>query len=158
MQRALSVLGAICRYDESITGDLAQRTQDDGLDGVPPSELDFAVLPSVFERLFTDYLAKNDAQTKCAALRGLCGIFISHPREMLRMDQSGLISQVMAIEAPMSLQLESLTCWRDILLVSNETMDCLLFEYPLSLFMHYRRRKQESKVVKPKRRWIQRPV
>jgi len=123
VQRALSVLGAICRYDESITGDQVLQKQDDAWAEVPPSELDFASLASVFERLFTDYLSKNDTQTKCAALRGLCGIFISNPREMLQMDQSGLISQVMAADAPMSLQLESLACWRDILLTEEARIE-----------------------------------
>lgn len=123
VQRALSVLGAICRYDESITRGLVLSKPDDVLDDIPSSELDFAILASVFERLFSDYLSKTDAQTKCAALRGLCGIFISHPREMLRMDQSGLISQVMAADAPISLQLEALTCWRDILLTEEARIE-----------------------------------
>ena len=128
-------MGAICRYDESITGDKEQRKLEKSLDSVPPSELDFASLASVFESLFMDYLSKNDTQTKCAALRGLCGIFISHPREMLRMDQSGIISQVMATDAPMSLQLESLTCWRDILLVSQLATVLVLESFLINFFL-----------------------
>lgn len=85
---------------------------------VPPDSLTFSNIASVFENIFTVFLSKNDTQTKCAALRGLCGVFISHPREMLRMDESGLITRVMAPGAASSLQLESLVCWRDILLVS----------------------------------------
>lgn len=94
---------------------------DEELEDVAPEELSFATLTSVFEKVFTVYLSKDDAQTKCAALRGLCGVFISRPREMLRMDQSGLITQVMAPDASLSLQLESLICWRDILLVSSSS-------------------------------------
>ena len=116
MQRALSVLGAICRYHES---PLAEKEIDNVEDDVPPDDLTFLNLSLVFEDLFSDFLSKNDTQTKCAALHGLCGVFISHPREMLRMDQSGLITQVMAPDAALSLQLESLVCWRDILLVST---------------------------------------
>lgn len=118
MQRALSVLGAICRYHESSSADTTKHDHEDDEDVVSPDGLTFPNMASVFEDLFTDFLSKNDTQTKCAALRGLCGVFISQPREMLRMDQSGLITQVMAPDAALSLQLESLICWREILLVS----------------------------------------
>jgi hypothetical protein len=87
-------------------------------ESIRAEDLTFSNLTAVFEKLFTTFLSKNETQIKCAALRGLCGVFISRPREMLRMDQTGLISQVMATNSPVNLQLESLICWRDILLVS----------------------------------------
>lgn len=123
MQRALSVLGAICRFHETLNEDDALGSTEAGdEEALPVEDLCFANLTSVFENLFTMFLSKNETQIRCAALRGLCGVFISRPREMLRMDQTGMISQVMSPSAPPALQLESLICWRDMLLVS-----CRLF-------------------------------
>jgi hypothetical protein len=81
-------------------------------------QLNWSNLTALCERMFTIFLEKNDPQTKCAALRALSGVFIAHPRELLRLDQSGLITEVMSPDSPPSLQIESLRCWRDILLVS----------------------------------------
>lgn len=113
------MLGAVCRYHESFADDKELGIDSPKALDVAPDHLTFKNLTSVFEKLFTVFLSKNDAQTKCAALRGLCGVFISRPREMLRMDQTGLITEVMDPDAPTSLQLEALVCWRDILLVRS---------------------------------------
>lgn len=110
------MLGSICRYHETSSGVTDEDSDDDENDA--SEELTWSNLTALCERLFTDFLAKSDPQTKCAALRGLCGVFIAHPREMLRMNESGLISEVMSPDSPPSVQLESLICWRDILLVS----------------------------------------
>lgn len=82
-------------------------------------QLTWSNLTALCERMFTIYLEKNDTQTKCAALRALSGVFIAHPRELLRLDQSGLITRVMSRNSPSDVQIESLRCWRDILLVSQ---------------------------------------
>ena len=71
------------------------------------------------KHMFMKFLAKDDPQTKCVALRAMCGVFMAHPRELLRLNQSGMISEVMAPESPPTLQLEALLCWREILLVSS---------------------------------------
>ena len=116
IQRALSVLGAICRHLNFSDTDVTMEDHDE--EGETPP-LTYTNLTSVLEEIFKVYLNKDDTQTKCAALRGLSGVFIARPREMLRMDQAGLVSEVMDAEAPSKLQLESLLCWRDILLVRN---------------------------------------
>jgi hypothetical protein len=118
IQRALSVLGAVCRFHDELAGDEELGSIEEGSEAPTSDALTFSNLTSIFENLFSTFLSKSETQIKCAALRGLCGVFISRPREMLRMDETGLISQVMAPSSPLSLQLESLICWRDILLVS----------------------------------------
>jgi len=125
IQRALSVLGAICRYHEAGEEDLelGHDDEDDESNDIAADELTFANLTATFEKLFTAFLSKNEEHIKCAALRGLCGVFIAQPREMLRMDQSGLVNQVMAPESPLCLQLESLICWRDILLTEEARIE-----------------------------------
>jgi hypothetical protein len=50
-------------------------------------------------------------------LTKLCGVFLAQPREMLLMDQSGLLTEVMSPTSPLSVQMEPLRCWRDVLLV-----------------------------------------
>ena len=118
VQRALSVLGSVCRHHETSTYNESIDSDDDEEDGSMHRELTYSNLTSVFEELFLVFMSKNESQIKCAALRGLCGVFIARPREILRLDQTGLISDVMASDSPLNVQLESLVCWRDILLVS----------------------------------------
>jgi cohesin loading factor subunit SCC2 len=111
VHRALSVLGSICRYHET-----ALLLEEDSLS--TNIVLTWENLTGHCKHLFSLYLeSKLDASTKCAALRALCGVFIAHPRILLEMNQMGIIGKVMASTAPLSLQLESLICWREILLV-----------------------------------------
>ena len=67
--------------------------------------------------LFQNFLRKKDAPTKCKALRGLTGIFMSQPRLMLELQQSGLIEQVMSEDASSNVRLEALQCWKEIQMV-----------------------------------------
>ena len=97
--------------------------EDDEEDEETLKHLSWSNLTAFCERMFTTYLDKNDVKTKCAALRALTGIFIARPREMLRMDQSGLITNVMSPDAPSSVQIESLRCWRDILLTEEARIE-----------------------------------
>jgi cohesin loading factor subunit SCC2 len=123
IQRALTVLGAICRHHETPFEDV--ESDEEGEDGVPagPLQLTWTNLPALCERLFTKFLEKRHVETKCSALRALSGMFVAHPRELFAMDQSGLITQVMSAEAHPSLQLESLQCWRDILLAEEARIE-----------------------------------
>ena len=128
------MLGSICRYhetdeemliddsdDENEDEDIEDDEKKDGEEGKKKrakKQLDWISLTGICERTFTSFLSKSDPEIKCAALRALTGVFIAHPRELLRLDQSGVITDVMASEAHPSVQIESLRCWRDILLVS----------------------------------------
>lgn len=96
---------------------------EDDKDEVVPNMITWKNLATSCKQLFMKFLEKNDPQTKCAALRGMCGIFIAHPRELLKMNESGMISEVMSPSSPPSLQLESLLCWREILLVEEVRID-----------------------------------
>ena len=92
-------------------------TDDEG--NVEPKELTWANMTIACYSLFSTYLQKKDAPTKCSALRALGGIFVSLPRLMLELEQIGLIDDVMSDSSPVTLQLESLQCWRSILEVSK---------------------------------------
>jgi cohesin loading factor subunit SCC2 len=118
IQRALTVLGAICRHHETPFED-AESDEEDEEAEPGPVQLTWTNLPALCERLFTKFLDKSHVETKCSALRALSGMFVAHPRELFAMDQSGLITQVMSAESHPSLQLESLRCWRDILLAEE---------------------------------------
>jgi hypothetical protein len=119
VQRALIVLGSICRYHEisSAEVDADMEEEDDEEGKLSGEELTWSNLIDLSKHMFTKYLEKNDPETKCAALRALCGVFLAQPREMLLMDQSGLLTEVMSPTSPLSVQMESLRCWRDVLLV-----------------------------------------
>jgi cohesin loading factor subunit SCC2 len=123
IQRALTVLGAICRHHETPFEDV--ESDEEGEDGEPvgPVQLTWTNLPALCERIFTKFLEKSHVETKCSALRALSGMFVAHPRELFDMDQSGLITQVMSAKSHPSLQLESLRCWRDILLAEEARIE-----------------------------------
>jgi len=119
IQRALGVLGSICRYSSG--KDLLEAMIED--DHERGNELSWSNLTAICEDTFITFLEKNDPQTQCAALRALSGVFISHPRELLRMDQDGLTTRVMSSKASPSLQIESLRCWRDIILTEEARIE-----------------------------------
>jgi hypothetical protein len=109
-------------------------------------------------KLFEVYMEKDHVQTKCVALRAMCGIFMAHPRELFRMNQEGLIGQVMSEASPASIQLEALVCWREILLVSTFSFCSLASKIPYISVSHTcldcRPRRLELIVVKQRQRWI----
>ena len=110
--RALTVLGAICRnheIDDKSSGD----TSSD-----PDSGLTWENLPSRGMKMFLKYLDKSDPKTKCLALRALSDVFVAWPRLMLQLDGTGLITSVMDASQHRDLQVQALSCWCDILLVS----------------------------------------
>lgn len=116
MQRALTILGGICRYHDTKVEYMASYDSD-GHGEAEEFEITWENLPSQCQHMFLKYLKKNDPQTKCSALRALSGVFLACPRQMLEMNNSGLIRDVMSANAHPTLQMESLRCWRDILLV-----------------------------------------
>mmetsp|Transcript_4615 Transcript_4615/g.10933 ORF Transcript_4615/g.10933 Transcript_4615/m.10933 type:complete len:1809 (+) Transcript_4615:256-5682(+) len=129
IQRALSVLGSVCRYHEVVLKDdeMEMDMEDDEND---EREAQATTKPLAWDNttiqcrdVFEVYMEKNHVQTKCVALRAMCGIFMAHPRELFRMNQEGLIGQVMSEESPPSIQLEALLCWREILLAEEARID-----------------------------------
>eukprot|EP00934_Nitzschia_sp_Nitz4_P001911 Nitzschia sp. Nitz4//scaffold222_size33694//5413//10644//NITZ4_007861-RA/size33694-augustus-gene-0.23-mRNA-1//-1//CDS//3329542588//1911//frame0 len=117
VHRALSILGAICRFHEGSSENIDQDEE------ISADSLTFDNIAGASKALFLLYLEQNSEGTKCAALRGLCGVFIANPREMLHMDQDGLIDEVMSEESSPVLQLESLSCWRDMLLTEEARVE-----------------------------------
>ncbi|CAJ1949314.1 unnamed protein product [Cylindrotheca closterium] len=129
IQRALSVLGSVCRYHEVALKD-DEMDVDNAEDENDESETQVAAKPLTWEnttiqcrKLFEVYMKKDHVQTKCVALRAMCGIFMAHPRELFRMNQEGLIGEVMSEASPASIQLEALRCWREILLAEESRID-----------------------------------
>ncbi|KAL3916072.1 MAG: hypothetical protein SGILL_005346, partial [Bacillariaceae sp.] len=108
VKRALSVLGSICQYYSSSSFDETSNSKKE--------DLTLENLASLCESMFMNFFREHDGEFMRAALRAITGIFIAHPRQMLRLNQNGLIEQVMAPSSPETVQLESLHCWRDILL------------------------------------------
>eukprot|EP00584_Thalassiosira_punctigera_P002031 CAMPEP_0172528242 /NCGR_PEP_ID=MMETSP1067-20121228/2692_1 /TAXON_ID=265564 ORGANISM="Thalassiosira punctigera, Strain Tpunct2005C2" /NCGR_SAMPLE_ID=MMETSP1067 /ASSEMBLY_ACC=CAM_ASM_000444 /LENGTH=1791 /DNA_ID=CAMNT_0013312123 /DNA_START=38 /DNA_END=5413 /DNA_ORIENTATION=+ len=122
IQRALSALGSICRYYECHDGFDSHNLDPHGFAVVTDvKRLQFSgnVLSSACFALFMEYLDKDDAQTKCLALRAMNGVFISRPRVVLAAEQLGIVTSVISETAPPSVQIESLRCWRDILLAEE---------------------------------------
>jgi cohesin loading factor subunit SCC2 len=162
VHRSISVLGSICQYHQTALQDV-DTDEDDGESFMKP--ITWENLTFQCRGIFMKYLAKNDNQTKCVALRAMCGVFIAHPRELLRMNQSGMISEVMALESPPSLQLEALLCWREILLVRLKSVllergtvsmtNSLLFCFIVRL---YRPKKPGSKVARRRPKWIRKRI
>ena len=114
-------LGLICQHyepgiDSSSWGDEVD-SKDEGV--LPADQLDLSNVVFLSYRIISKFLDKVDPPTQCAALRALGGIFVSQPRLLLELEQVGLIDKVMSSDADVSLQVESLQCWRTILLVSK---------------------------------------
>lgn len=113
--RAISVLGAFCRYHE-VDDEEWQEMED--VDDIASQELTSSTVMYACYSLFLYYLRQDDAATKCAALRALSCVFMSRPRVMLYLEQDGTIEELMSSDSPVELQLETLRCWKEILLVS----------------------------------------
>ena len=122
VKRGLGVMGSICQYFESSSFD-SMETEDVEVKDEKDAELTLDNFPPLCEKLFMKFFKKDDVGIQCAALRALSGIFMAHPREMLRMDQTGLIEYVMGPTAPTAVQLESLRRWREILLAEEERVE-----------------------------------
>ena len=126
VRRALAALGSICRFYEC-----GGAVDDQNLDSsvfviesdVAKLQLTNNVLSNASFALFLEYLHKEDESTKCLALRAMNGVFISRPRVVLVAEQLGIITSVIGNEAPPSVQIESLRCWRDILISEEERID-----------------------------------
>jgi cohesin loading factor subunit SCC2 len=129
-QRALSVLGLICHYhtrpsDCGVSDDENEEADPDtkpsGVVGV--KDLSWLNMIRVCYRLFASYFEKNDAATKSAALRALGGVFMVEPRLMLELEQEGFIDNVLSPESDLSLQLEAMSSWREILIEEEKRID-----------------------------------
>eukprot|EP00980_Cylindrotheca_fusiformis_P014094 scaffold3702_cov126-Cylindrotheca_fusiformis.AAC.6 len=123
VQRSMSVLGSICQHHEIALKEDDEMDEDKDIDGPAMRQITWENLTSLCKEMFMIYLDKDDNQTQCVALRAMCGVFIAHPRELLRMNQVGMISKVMSTESPPSLQIEALQCWREILLAEEARID-----------------------------------
>ena len=121
VSRALSVLGAVCRYCESSSFN-SMKEEDDN-DDLNPEELSLLNIAPACERIFMKFYVKDDVMTKVAAIQALAGIFMAHPRQMLDLENNGLITEVMASSSPGPVQRESLRCWRDILLAEESRVE-----------------------------------
>lgn len=122
VHRALSVLGQICRFhnDES---PLMLHGEISDFIAVSPSDLTWESLTTSSFVLFQQYLEKLDNSTKCKALRAMSAIFSAHPRIMLAFEQEGVLQDIMSDNADPALQLESLQCWREILVTEEKRIE-----------------------------------
>lgn len=126
VRRALSALGSICRFYDCNDGCDSHSLDPHGFSVVTDVKLlKFSgyVLSSACFALFQLYLKQEDESTKCLALRAMNGVFISRPRVVLAAEQLGIISSVISESAPPSVQIESLRCWRDILLAEEKRIE-----------------------------------
>ncbi|KAL7534879.1 hypothetical protein ACHAXR_010105 [Thalassiosira sp. AJA248-18] len=126
IRRALSALGSICRFYECHDGVDNHNLDPNGFTVMTDTkQLKFSgnVLSSACFALFKEYLEKEDEQTKCLALRAMNGVFISRPRVVLAAEQLGITTAVISETAPPSVQIESLRCWRDILLAEEKRIE-----------------------------------
>ena len=122
VRRALSALGSVCRFYVCHDSVDDHNLDPNGFSVVTDAkQLQFSgnVLSSASFALFKEYLDKDDESTKCLALRAMNGVFISRPRVVLAAEQLGIITSVISESAPSSVQIESLRCWRDILLAEE---------------------------------------
>jgi len=124
VRRALAALGSICRFYEC-TGAADDHTLDSSVFVIETdvAKLQLSNLSNAAFALFLRYLSKEDESTKCLALRAMNGVFISRPRVVLVAEQMGIITSVIGDEAPPSVQIESLRCWRDILISEEKRID-----------------------------------
>lgn len=93
------------------------------VDDVDAKELTASTVVYACYSLFVYYLQQDDVDTKCSALRALSGVFMARPRVMLMNEQDGTIEEIMSSDSSTALQLESLRCWKEILLVSTRHND-----------------------------------
>lgn len=121
VRRALSALGSVCRFyecDDAIDRQNLDFNNFGIISDVSKLEFSQNSLSNACFAIFLEYLRKEDEATKVLALRAMNGIFISRPRVVLAAEQMGIISATLSDDASAGVQLESLKCWRDILLVS----------------------------------------
>jgi cohesin loading factor subunit SCC2 len=126
VKRALSALGSICRFYVCHDGCDSHTLDPNGFSVIMDVKLlKFSgnVLSSACFALFRIYLEQEDESTKCLALRAMNGVFISRPRVVLAAEQLGIITSVMSEAAPPSVQVETLRCWRDILLAEEKRVE-----------------------------------
>ncbi|KAL9191509.1 hypothetical protein ACHAXT_001215 [Thalassiosira profunda] len=126
VRRALSALGSICRfYHGPDNHDNHNLDPNSFVVVTDVKQLHFSgnVLSSACFALFREYLDKEDESTKCLALRAMNGVFISRPRVVLAAEQLGIIGEAIAADSPPSVQIESLRCWRDILLAEEKRIE-----------------------------------
>mmetsp|Transcript_29228 Transcript_29228/g.60734 ORF Transcript_29228/g.60734 Transcript_29228/m.60734 type:complete len:1733 (-) Transcript_29228:882-6080(-) len=126
VRRALSALGSVCRFYECDDA-IDRQNLDFNNFGIisDVSKLEFAKnsLSNACFAIFMEYLQKEDEATKVLALRAMNGIFISRPRVVLAAEQMGIISATLSDDASAGVQLESLKCWRDILLAEEKRIE-----------------------------------
>jgi cohesin loading factor subunit SCC2 len=118
LKRALGVMGSICRFYANEPSSFDSM----GIEKIFEKDISLANVSSLCETMFMKFFGMEEDITR-AALRAMVGIFLSHPKEMLRMEQNGLIEQVMGSSSPEQVQLESLLCWRDILLAEEGRLE-----------------------------------
>ena len=140
------MLGAFCRNHE-VEDEEWEREND--VNDVGAQKLSESNAMYACFSLFVFYLQQDDVETKCAALRALSGIFMSRPRIMMMLEQDGTIEAIMSSDSPISLQLESLRCWKEILLVSLHVAAVYLLIL-LRTKLVVRPKRKESKVATPK--------
>ncbi|GMH83028.1 hypothetical protein TrVE_jg528 [Triparma verrucosa] len=108
--RAISVIGAVCCYnkDNWVEGDHVLAEEGKVVD---PNRLQYANLSINCFNLLRVYLNKRDAETKCATLKALQGVFIGRPKLMLVAEQLGLIDEVMDDIMDVVVQRQALDSW-----------------------------------------------
>jgi cohesin loading factor subunit SCC2 len=120
--RALSVLAAFCRYYE-VDEEKEEWPEMADVNDVAAQDLTSANVMHACYSLFLWYLQRDDAAMKCAALRALSCVFIARPPVMLNLEQDGTIEDLMSPDSPVELQLESLLCWKEILISEANRVD-----------------------------------
>ena len=100
VQRGLSVLGSICQYCTSSSFD-SMEIEDDDDDDETGSSLKAEVvtllrIAPLCEVIFMKYYdnVTIDVMIKVSALQALSGVFMAHPRQMLKLEMSGVITEV----------------------------------------------------------------
>jgi hypothetical protein len=117
VSRGLSVLGSICQYCTSSSFDSMEIEEDDEDDDETGSSSKAEVvtllrIAPLCEQIFMKYYtnAKVDVMIKVGALQALTGVFMAHPRQMLKLEISGVITEVSMNESNSDNFLLSSTC------------------------------------------------
>lgn len=122
IQRAMSVIGSICHNHDN-ERDQGSDDIDEKLVIIDPSQLTWSNLPYASYAILEEYLDKEDTSTKCNALRAMAGIFFSHPRIMLSLEEQGTLKELMATTSHPNLQLETLKCFQEILVNEEQRVE-----------------------------------
>jgi len=115
IQRAMSVIGSICRHYYSSKDGNPIEDIEGKLVIIDPSEINWSNLSYSSYAILEEYLDQNHMTIKCNALRALGGIFLSHPRVMLALEQQGILKELISEASHPDLQLETLKCFQAIL-------------------------------------------